>query len=433
MLIQKTRNFLKKKKITDFMVYGIGQAVNIISPLLITPYLIYICGLENLGIIALGQSFAFILIVLVDYSSYIIGVKDVSINRDNPIALENIFTTIYASKLLLFIVVSILTFFMLFFIPYFNKNVTVLFFSFSIIIGQFINPTWFFQGVENFKWISIINVLSKIIYVLGVFIFIKKQEDYVFANLLLGIGAILANLLGLFYILSKYQFSFKSISLANIKKLLVNDFSFCISQFFFAVRNYSSVMIIGFFAGNYIAGQFKVIDQIINLLRTYLQMFFKFSYSYVCFEIDKNLSKGIQLWKKFNGYNFVLLTFILLLLFVFSEYVLKFFRVDKQIFNLLENYLHIALLIPLLTGITLPLEQLIFSLNKNKQYIALTMASTTINLIVMSLLMRFFGLFQVFFLLIITEGMLISIYFTLLKPYFTKAKMESIINKNTPN
>ena len=150
----------------------------------------------------------------------------------------------------------------------------------------------------------------------------------------MGIGAILANLLGLFYILRKHQFSFKSTSLINIKKLLVNDFSFCISQFFFAVRNYSSVMIIGFFAGNYIAGQFKVIDQIINLLRTYLQMFFKFSYSYVCFEIDKNLSKGIQLWKKFNGYNFVLLSFILLLLFVFSEYVLKFFRVEKQ------NYTH---------------------------------------------------------------------------------------------
>ena len=159
MLIQKTSAFLKKKKITDFMVYGIGQAVNIISPLLITPYLIYICGLENLGIIALGQSFAFILIVLVDYSSYIIGVKDVSINRDNPIALENIFTTIYAAKFLLLIVVSVLTFLLLFFIPYFNKNATVLFFSFSIIIGQFINPTWFFQGVENFKWITIINFL----------------------------------------------------------------------------------------------------------------------------------------------------------------------------------------------------------------------------------------------------------------------------------
>ena len=97
MLIPKIKALLKKKKIADFLVYGIGQAVNIISPLLITPYLIYVCGLENLGVIALGQSFAFILIVLVDYSSYIIGVKDVSINRDNSGTLSNIFTTISLS------------------------------------------------------------------------------------------------------------------------------------------------------------------------------------------------------------------------------------------------------------------------------------------------------------------------------------------------
>ena len=43
MLIQKTSAFLKKKKITDFIVYGIGQAVNIwlaengIKPLFIEP------------------------------------------------------------------------------------------------------------------------------------------------------------------------------------------------------------------------------------------------------------------------------------------------------------------------------------------------------------------------------------------------------------
>jgi Na+-driven multidrug efflux pump len=102
--------------------------------------------------------------------------------------------------------------------------------------------------------------------------------------------------------------------------------------------------------------------------------------------------------------------------------VLIFFRVEKPILNLLENYLHIALAIPLLTGITLPLEQLIFSLNKNKQYIALTMASTSFNIIAMSLLMHYFGLLQVFFLLIVTEASLITAYYFILKPYFSKAK-----------
>lgn len=422
MLIQKTVSLLKKKKINNFIVYTFGQAVNIISPLLITPYLIYTCGLEKLGIIALGQSFAFILIVLVDYSSYIIGVKDISINRDNPDKLESIFKTIYSAKLLLLFLVFLLTALLVFFIPYFNKNGIVLFLSFTIIVGQFINPTWFFQGVENFKWITIINILSKIIYVVGIFVFIKKEPDFIYVNLWLGLGAILANFLGFVYILRKYKFGFNNLSFVDIKKLLVTDFSFCISQLFFAIRNYSSVMIIGFFAGNYIAGQFKVIDQIINLLRTYLQMFFKFSYSYVCFEIDKNITKGMVLWKKFNSLNFALLIVILITIYSLSDYVLIFFHVEKPIFNLLENYLHIALLIPLLTGITLPLEQLMFSLNKNRQYIALTVASTSFNTIAMSLLMHYFGLLQVFFLLIVTEASLITAYYFILKPYFSKAK-----------
>lgn len=423
---KKIRHLIQKKKTKDFLIYGFGQAINIISPLLITPYLIYTCGLENLGIIALGQSFAFILIVLVDYSSYIIGVKDVSINRDFPDILENVFNTIYAAKLFLLTLVFLITALLIFLIPYFNNNGLVLFFSFSIIIGQFINPTWFFQGVENFKWITIINILSKIIYILGVFLFIKKQSDFVFVNLWLGIGAIIANFIGVVYILKKYKFNFKNISTADIKHLLIKDFSFCISQLFFAIRNYSSVMIIGFFAGNYIAGQFKVIDQIIGLLRTYLQMFFKFSYSYVCFEIDKNLSKGIALWKKFNGLNFGLLALILIAIYFLSDAVLHFFRVEKNLFSLLKNYLHIALLIPLLTGITLPLEQLIFSLNKNRQYITLTIASTCLNIIIMSLLMHYFGLLQVFLLLIITEVSLITIYYIILKPYFNKAKLDFI-------
>ena len=43
---------LKSQKIKNFIIYGLGQGVNILSPLLITPYLIFVCGLEKLGVIA---------------------------------------------------------------------------------------------------------------------------------------------------------------------------------------------------------------------------------------------------------------------------------------------------------------------------------------------------------------------------------------------
>ena len=159
--LNKLRQYISSNKtLKNFMVYGIGQGVNLISPLLITPYLIYICGLEKLGIVAIGQSVVYILIVFVDYSSYILGVKEISVNRENLPILERLFSTIYAAKFFLLIVVLLLTLILVTFIPYFNDYRMTIFYSLSIVIGQFINPTWFFQGTENFKWITIINILA---------------------------------------------------------------------------------------------------------------------------------------------------------------------------------------------------------------------------------------------------------------------------------
>lgn len=419
MIKEKLLSLFIKKQTKDFFVYGIGQVVNILTPLLITPYLIYTCGLEKLGLIAMGQAFAYILIVIIDYSSYIIGVKEVSINRDNQKELQKIFNTTYISKIILLLSVVLLTVLLTFFIPYFNKNLIVFYFSLSIIVAQAINPTWFFQGVENFLGITIINILSKIINVIGVLLFINSSSDFIYANLWVGIGGIVANLLGFLWIIKKYRFSFKQTKLITVKKLLQNDFLFCVSQLFFSIRNYSSVIVIGFFAGNYVAGQFKVIEQIINLFRTYLQMFFKFSYSYVCFEIDKNLKRGLQLWRKYNVLNTILLLLLLSTVFVFSDAVLRFFKVEYKMITEFKNYLHVALLIPFLIGITLPLEQLLFSLNKNNQYIKTTIIAATFNVIGLSLTMTFFGLKEAFLLLIATELSLILVYLLILKPYFS--------------
>ncbi len=408
-----------KKQTKDFFVYSFGQIVNVLTPLLITPYLISVCGIENLGIIAMGQAFAYILIVIVDYSSYIIGVKDVSLNRECHQELQNIFITTYAAKLFLLLIVVFLTFLLTYFIPYFNKNTLVFYYSLTIIIAQFVNPTWFFQGVENFLGITIINILSKICNVLGVVLFITSKDDYIYTNLFIGIGGILANLLGVVWIMKRYKFGFSNISFVSVKKLLQNDFLFCVSQLFFSIRNYSSVIIIGFFAGDYVAGQYKVIEQIINLFRTYLQMFFKFSYSYICFEIEKNLKKGIEIWGKYNIRNTVSLVLLLSLGYFFSDSVLRFFKVDKNMLTEFNNYLNIALIIPLLIGITLPLEQIMFGLNKNNTYIKTTIFTAVFNVTGLSLIMTFYGLKEAFFLLIFTELMLIFIYLLILKPYFS--------------
>lgn len=422
-MLSKIKSFLYSNKVKDFIIYGFGQFINIASPLLITPYLIFKCGLENLGIIAIGQSFAYILIVVVDYSSYIVGVKNISINRTNSNNLEQIFNTNYFSKVILLLIVYGFIFVMILFIPYFRNNAQVILYSSTIIIAQFINPTWFFQGIENFKWISFINILSKVIFIVCVFLFIKEKNDFILANLFLGLGAIIANSIGVIKIFKQFNFSLKKINVNAAKELLINDFSFTVSQLLFALRNYSSVIIISYISGNYIAGQFKVIEQIINLFRTYLQMIFKFSYSFICLEIYKNFKKGVTIWKKINLLNLVFVLILLIFTSLFSIEVLTFFKVEKNLIQQLYIYLQIGLILPFLIGITLAMEQLIFSLNMNKIYITTTIFITIVNIIGVAALSTFFQLKGIFMFLIAIELFLTIIYSFLLRSKFKRINL----------
>lgn len=414
------KNILHNQKLKNFFVYGIGQAVNIVSPLLITPYIIFACGIDKLGLIAAGQSMAYILCVIIDYSSYIVGVREISINRSNPKIVEKIFVTHYASKVILLLFTGLIFGVLVSFIPYFSQNKEVILYSFPIIIAQFINPTWFFQGLENFKWISFINVFSKVTFVIAVFCFILLPEDFIYVNLILGLSSILANSIGFISVYKIHAFKFKNTIFTEVKKLLFDDFSFCFSQLLFAVRNYSSVLIIGSFAGEFVAGQFKVIEQIIGLLRTYLQMFFKFSYSYICLEINQNLKSGLRIWKRHNGLNFIFTSLLIGLIAFFSEQILLFFKVAPNLVSQFENYLHIALVIPLLIALTLPMEQLIFSFNKNKEYIKVTIFITFFHILGVCAMIYWMDIYFVFLLLVLMELILITIYSFLLQPYWTK-------------
>ena len=414
----KTTTLIQNKQFRDFIVYGFGQAVNLISPLLVIPYIIFVCGEEGLGKSGVGFSFALIAIVLVDYGSYINGTKEVSINSSDRTVLEEKFTTIYLSKLILLIAVLLICSSIIFIIPFFQKDKLQLLLSLLIVVGQCINPTWFFQGIQNFKWISIINVVSKLIYVVSIFLFIKKSEDYIYINTFLGIGSIIASSLGFIWIYNTYSFSFQNASLEKALALIKSELSLTVSQFFFSFYQYAPIMLISYVCGNFMAGQYRVIDQIIMVFRTYFQMFFNFIYADICLEIYKNVKAGIYKWKKVNGLNYAMILFGLIVFYFGAENILLFFKINPKDIIKLSSFLRLGLLIPVFMGVSFALKQLMFAFGKNREYIRITILSTILSLITMFFLLHFIGLKGAFISTIIAEFFIIVSYNLVLKSRF---------------
>lgn len=406
-------------KLKNFIIYGFGQAINLISPLIVIPYIISVCGEEGLGKTGVGLSFALIAIVLVDYGSYINGTKEISIHRNDNEILEEKFSIIYLSKFILLLLVLLFCSLLILTIPFFEKDKIQLLLSLSIVVGQFINPTWFFQGIQNFKWISSINITSKIIYVLLIFFLINKPNDYVFVNFFLGLGSIIANTAGFIYIYKKYLFSIKKLPFKKAFELISNEFSLTLSQLFLSIYQYAPIILVSFVCGNFIAGQFKIIDQIIMIFRTYFQMFFNFIYAEACFKIFENLKRGVIFWLKTNLLNYIMVLGLICMFYIFSIPILTYFKLNLQEFSEITEIYRLGLLLPVLIGISLALKQLIFVFDENNKYILITILSTIFTIFFLYIGLSKYGLQGLFLTFCISEITIIICYVYLIKKHIS--------------
>lgn len=414
---EKIKDVFYNKRFKDLIIYGFGQAINIISPLLVIPYIISVCGEEGLGKSGVGFSVALIAIVLVDYGSYINGTKEISIYRNDSTVLEEKFSIIYLSKFILLLLVMSFSTLLILTIPFFQKDKTQLLLSLFIVVGQFINPTWFFQGIQNFKWISAINVISKVIYVLLIFFCITKPEDYIYINFFLGIGSITASTLGVLFIYKTYSFSIKELPLRKSLELIRSEFTLTLSQLFLSFYQYAPIILVSFVCGNFIAGQYKIIDQIIMIFRTYFQMFFNFIYAEICYKVYENAKKGLKFWLKCNLLNYMMILSIVFIFYIFSPVILSYFKLNLQKNPEVLKIFYLGLLLPMLIGISLSLKQLVFVFNENNKYILITIISTIFTIILLYLALIKFALIGVFFTFFISEIIIIICYVFLLRKH----------------
>lgn len=401
------------KQFNNLVIYGIGQGFNLITPLLVVPYIVSICGEEGYGKIGVGMALAFFIMVFIDYGSEIVGVKDVAVNRENNNKLESIFITTYTAKFILLLAMLLLVSVFFYFIPYFSKEKALFFLSLSMVIGQFINPTWFLQGVENFKWITILNILSKVIYLAGVFLFLKTPGDYIYSNLIWGIGMIAANGIAWLYVFYNYSFSFANLKRSEVGKMIKHNFSIFSSQIFVSLQMYSPIVLISFFGGNTMAGQYKIVDQIIVIFKTYLLLFFNFVYPRVCYLLEKSKKEALHFWKIYNGLNCIFITISMVIIALFSVKIVAYFN-PKGIIEI-SNLLKIAVLIPIFQSVSIPLKQLVLGSNKQREYVRTTMIITIISLVVIVIITPFYHVVGVLFALIVTEIITAGIFYSIIK------------------
>lgn len=400
-------------KITNFIIYGLGQSINLFSPLIVMPYLLVTCKESGIGKIGIAFSIALILNCIVDYSSYLNGTKDIVIHRDHKTYLSSRIASIFMYKAILFILIATIFSVVVLVLPIIQEKMLFLL-SMTVVISQLLNPNWLLQGLEDFKQIALLNVLSKVIYIGLTFICIKQENDYIYANFCLGISGVIVYTIALIYIFKKYEVKFNKNALIDGIKIIRSDFNICISEFCLSIYQYIPIVIIGFIGGHTVAGLYRIIEQVFSIFRTFIFMFFNYSFPSVCLEISNQKMKGLTLWKKYHLANFAIILFGCITIILLKDFVFDFFHVNKNHYNLLDNILIIAMLTPLFIVISQAFRQLMFAFEMVNTYTRIIYISSALNVILLFIMVKFFNLKGAFYAMIGVEIFVISAYYYVL-------------------
>ena len=146
-----------------------------LTPIITTPYLARVLGSDALGTYSYTYTVAtyFTYFCLLGLGQY--GNREVAKARDDKATLSEVFSSILVMQLVVGSIVVLLYFGYCFCI-----SGSLLIFSLIWLIwvlAETVDISWLFYGLEEFKTITIRNVVIRVFLIVGIFAFVKSSED----------------------------------------------------------------------------------------------------------------------------------------------------------------------------------------------------------------------------------------------------------------
>jgi len=390
----------KEKKIIvkNYLALLFIQGANFILPLIILPYLVRVLGSEKYGLVMIAQSVALFLTIIVDFGFNISATKEVAYLKNDKEKLSQFYWNIVFVKLILIIITFIILLGMTFFINKFKLDPLVYLFSFGLVLGQAIFPTWFFQGIEKMQVITFVTVGAKLFFTLSLFFVVFSPDDYLYVPIFNGLGFVISGLFG--FIFSLQYVKFISPKLLQIKDIIKNSLSLFFSNLAVSFYTSSNVIILGFFAGDSIAGIYSSMEKLILAIKSIYTPIYQAIFPNLSTKPDKKVRIFIDKIRIPIG---ILGAVISTIIFFESKAILNFAFNDALItsYSIVFQFLG---LISLFSSLNMLYVTLYFpSINKYKIRMKILISGGFFNLIVALVFVQFFTIYGVAFSAITTE------------------------------
>ena len=388
------KNFLNTKEKIRFLknlfFLSVLQFFELLLPFILIPYLIGVLGVEKFGLISFATIFITYFQIVIDFGFNTTATREISININNKLKIEEIYNSVLSAKIILLSISLITLILILISFEKFNSNFLIFILTFGVVFAQCFIPLWFFQGIQEVKYITYINIVTKSIFTFAIFMLVNKQEDYLLVPLFTSLGYFVSAIFSFFLIRWKFKIKFKFQKLDKIKLKLYNSKYMFLSELKTALITNTNVFVLGLISGNIAVGYFVGADKIIRAFSNLQTPILNALFPYLSERMQINKKETLILIKKIIKIGSVLISFVLIIVFFYSEFIIKFI-LKEQMTNSIIAF-KILLLIPLASFLDVILgKHILLNLNKEKQFYKVLYTAAIINLPIVVALTYYFG------------------------------------------
>ena len=171
---------MKNKSIKINFIYNfILTSANIVFPLITAPYISYTLGAENIGKVNFATSLVNLFILISAFGIPRYGIREIAKNRDDKKNLTNAFWNLILIQAGLTIIAIGLYLFIVFNVSRFQSELNMYMMMVLMLVLNVFSIDWFYQGIEEYSYITIRNIVFKIISIILMFIMVKNSDDYI--------------------------------------------------------------------------------------------------------------------------------------------------------------------------------------------------------------------------------------------------------------
>lgn len=179
---------------------GLVQISNFVIPLITLPYLTRVLGSEVYGRVVFAQIFMTYFVLLVDFGFPWSATRKIAAYRLDQGLVSRTFVATWVAQWLLVVLALVLSALIISVAERLRSDAWLYAASFSSVIGTMLLPIWFLQGLERLQVVALLQLFTRTIALVPIFLLVRQPSDAIWVPAIIGISTMLGGFIALAWI-----------------------------------------------------------------------------------------------------------------------------------------------------------------------------------------------------------------------------------------